>query len=60
MNALPEKELLKIKDVAAYYDVKPKTVRGWIATGKLPAVKVVCGWRVHRSDAVNIQKASID
>ncbi len=59
MNALPDRELLKIDDVAKYYDVKPKTVRGWIATGKLLAVKIVSGWRIRRSDALALQKESI-
>jgi excisionase family DNA binding protein len=60
MTTLPDKELLKIDDVATYYGVKPKTVRGWIATGKLLAVKVVSGWRVRREDALSLQKESID
>jgi excisionase family DNA binding protein len=60
LKTLPDKELLKIKEVAVYYDVKPKTVRGWIATGKLLAVKVVAGWRIHRQEALDLQKASIE
>lgn len=60
MNGLPDKELLKIEDVAAYYSVKPKTVRGWIATGKLEAVKVVSVWRIHRQEVLSLQKESID
>lgn len=60
MTDLPNKELLRVDEVASYYNVKPKTVRGWIATGKLLAVKVVKGWRIHRQEVINLQKESIN
>ena len=60
MNTLPDKELLRPDEVAAYYSVSEKTVRGWIATGKLMAVKVVKGWRIHKQDALDLQKPSIN
>mgnify|MGYP000954323501 FL=1 len=60
MTDLPNKELLRPDEVAAYYSVKEKTVRGWIATGKLLAVKVVKGWRIHKQDALDLQKPNID
>ena len=40
MNQLPEKELLRPDEVAAYLGISVKTIYGWIATGKLDAVKV--------------------
>ncbi len=50
MTTLPEKELLRPDEVAAYYSVKVRTVRVWIATGKLEAVKIAGGvLRVPRS-----------
>ena len=60
MNQLPDKELLRPDEVAAYYSVSEKTVRGWIATGKLMAVKVVKGWRIHKQDALDLQKPSVN
>lgn len=60
MTDLPNKELLRVDEVAVYYNVKPKTVRGWIATGKLLAVKVVKSWRIHRQEVINLQKESIN
>lgn len=60
MENLPNKELLRVDEVAAYYSVSEKTVRGWIATGKLMAVKVVKVWRIHRSDCISLQKESIN
>jgi excisionase family DNA binding protein len=59
-NNLPDKELLRPDEVAKFYSVSDKTVRGWIVTGKLMAVKVVKGWRIHRQDALDLQKPSID
>lgn len=53
MTTLPDKELLRPDEVAAYYSVKVKTVRGWIATGKLDAIKIAGGLlRVPRT-AIN-------
>lgn len=43
MTALPDKALLRPDEVAAYYSVSVKTVRGWIATGKLEAKKIAGG-----------------
>ena len=60
MTDLPDKELLRPDEVAAYYGVKESTVRGWIATGKLMAVKVVKVWRIHKKDALDLQKSSIN
>lgn len=60
MTALPDKELLRPDEVAKYYSVSEKTVRDWIATGKLLAVKVVKVWRIHRQDALNLQKSNLN
>lgn len=34
------KDYIKLKEVAAMYHVHPETVRRWIKTGKIPAVKI--------------------
>ncbi len=61
MKELPEKELLRPDEVAAYYSVSTKTVRGWIATGKLEAVKIAgCLLRIRREAVKKIEKPTID
>ena len=40
MNKLPEKELLRPDEVAAYYSVSRSTVYLWIESGKLTAKKI--------------------
>jgi excisionase family DNA binding protein len=52
MNELPNKSLLRPDEVAAYYSVSVKTVRGWIATGKLEAIKIAGGLLRIKRDAV--------
>jgi len=44
--------LLTVRDVAQEMRVAEKTVRRWINTGWLPAMKVSdqSGWRIRRSD----------
>ncbi len=32
--------LLNVKDVSAWLQVKPATVYGWVAEGKIPALKI--------------------
>lgn len=40
MTKLPDKELLRPDEVAAYYSVTIRTVRNWISLGKLDAVRI--------------------
>ena len=44
-------ELLTIDDVAALFQVSPKTVRRWIQAGDLPAAKLGNQWRIDVLDA---------
>jgi len=60
MTTLPDKEFLRPDEVAKYYSVTEKTVRVWISTGKLVAVKVIKGWRIRRQDVIALQKSNID
>ncbi len=39
-RSLPEKDLLRPDEVAKYLSISVKTIYGWIATGKVDAVKV--------------------
>jgi len=44
-------ELLTVKEVAARLKVNPQTVRRWIRTGRLPAVRYGArAWRVRNGD----------
>lgn len=39
-DRIPEKDLLRPDEVAAYFSLSVKTVYGWIDQGKLDAVKI--------------------
>lgn len=39
MNSLPEKELLRVDEVADYFRVTPRTIYLWIEIGHLEAEK---------------------
>ncbi|MEP1197930.1 helix-turn-helix domain-containing protein [Tateyamaria sp.] len=41
---------LSVKDVAAVFRIHPKTVRRWIASGRLPATRLGRDWRIARAD----------
>lgn len=41
---------LKVAEVCVLLRVTPKTVRRWIADGKLPSTKTGRDWRIARSD----------
>lgn len=44
--------LLSTSKVAEMFDVKPETIRDWIADGKIAGVKINRSWRVRRSVAL--------
>jgi excisionase family DNA binding protein len=44
----PQREFLKVEEVAALLKVKQKTVREWIGRGELEAYKIGKEWRVRR------------
>jgi len=56
--SLPNKALLRPDEVATYLSLRPKTVYGWIATGKLPAEKIFGTIRVKRSELEKIIESS--
>lgn len=44
------RRLLSTEQVANALAVKPETVRRWVASGELPAVKVHSRWRVRADE----------
>jgi excisionase family DNA binding protein len=61
MTTLPDKELLRPDEVAAYYSVNVRTVLGWVATGKLEAIKIAGGVLSIPRTAINkIESPAID
>lgn len=61
MNKLPDKELLRPDEVAKYFSMSVKTVYGWIAEGKLIAVKIgdTKAIRIPRENVKSILKPAI-
>jgi len=47
---MPEKEYYSPQEIAAKFNIKPRTVSAWIRQGKLKAIKLGDLWRVHITD----------
>jgi excisionase family DNA binding protein len=47
-----KRRLISITDAAAYADVSPRTIRRWIATGRLPGYRV--GPRLVKVDLADL------
>jgi excisionase family DNA binding protein len=45
---------LRTREVAQRLDVTEETIRDWIASGKLPAVKIGKSWRIRSEDVDRI------
>jgi excisionase family DNA binding protein len=58
MNELPKKPLLRVDEVAAYFDVTEKTIYLWIEHGLLEAEKYKRVIRVTRESIKNFRLAS--
>jgi len=52
MNKLPDKELLRVDEVARYFSVTEKTIRLWIEHGHLIAEKIVGIVRIPRESVL--------
>jgi len=61
MITLPDKELLRPDEVASYLSLSVKTIYGWIAEGKLNAVKIGPSQsiRITREAVKNIIQSAI-
>jgi excisionase family DNA binding protein len=61
MSDLPNKSLLRPDEVAKHYSVSVKTVRGWIASGKLEARKIAGGLlRIPRESLPKIESSPVE
>ena len=61
MTALPDKELLRPDEVAKYLSISVKTIYGWIAEGKMEAVKIGPSrlLRIRRKEVLNFTPTAI-
>lgn len=50
IGTLPNKKLLRPDEVADYLSLSPKTIYGWIATGRIEAQKIFGTVRIKRED----------
>lgn len=53
MSKLPDKELLRVDEVAAFFSVTERTIRLWIEHGNLAAEKIVGTIRITRESVLN-------
>ena len=58
MNTLPKKELLRVDEVAQYFDVSNKTIYLWIDHGILDAEKFHGTIRIPRESVLNSRVAN--
>lgn len=49
-----EQALLTVPDAAAVLSVSPRSIRKWIASGRLPAVHIARAVRVRRRDVERV------
>lgn len=53
MKELPQKALLRVDEVAAYFDVTDRTVRLWLEHGFFEAKKIGGVVRIYRESVLN-------
>jgi excisionase family DNA binding protein len=53
MTTLPDKELLRVDEVATYFSVTDRTIRLWIEHGRLEAIKKVGTVRITRESVLD-------
>jgi excisionase family DNA binding protein len=47
---MTDEQLLTVEQIAAEFQLTPQTIRNWIKSGALPAIKVGHVYRVRRED----------
>ena len=61
MTVLPEYDTLKVAEVAAYFQVDPKTVQRWLSMRWIAGSKTPGGdWRVPRAALENLPSGGPD
>ncbi len=50
------KEFYSIKEIAEILGFKERTVRNWIETKKIKAVKILGGWRIPKEELERLKK----
>lgn len=61
MENLPERELMRVDEVARYFSVTKATVYNWVSSGRLEAVKVAGHiLRIPRKSVQNVQKSPFE
>lgn len=58
MTPTPPPTMLTVADLAKALQVDPITIRRWIASGKLPAVKLGKSYRIHPDALTDLLKGS--
>jgi excisionase family DNA binding protein len=58
LDRLPEKELLRVDEVAAYFDVSTRTIYLWIDHGHLQAEKLAGSIRITLKSILNFRLKS--
>lgn len=56
---LPDKKLLRVDEAAEYFSVDKRTIRAWIANGKLAAEKLAGTVRISRESIMNFRLSGI-
>jgi len=50
VRALKNREVMTVREVAAYLRLSPLTVYHWVNAGKIPGFRLGGGWRFHRRE----------
>ena len=59
MTILPEKELLRVDEVADYFSVTERTIRYWIKKGHLVVIKIVGSIRITRESVLKMKQQTL-
>lgn len=57
---LPVEQHYSTNTVADLFDVKVGTVRDWIETGQVKAIKIGRHWRIPRSEVIRLGSSKYD
>ena len=49
-------KVLSIKEVAKELGFKPRTIKEWVRTGKIKAVKIIGEWRITEEEVERLKR----